>query len=375
MNGGFRTDNNIFKTEERATFALRGLYRAFGYKPYKMSKFEEYDLYVRNKDFLISDRVITFTGESGKLLALKPDVTLSIIKNTPESPSGINKIYYNETVYRSSGASGSKEFSEIMQTGLECFGKLDSYSVCEVIMLALRSLAKISDKYILDISHMGILSALLDEAKLSGELRYKMLLCIGEKNRSGVASVCDEAGLDGEMKECFAKLVSAYGKIEEVISLLGEICRSPKATEALDELSLICDMLKKSGGAEHVWIDFSVVNDMRYYSGIVFRGFIDNIPTGVLSGGRYDNLLAKMGREGGAIGFAVYLDLLERLDRSVAEYDADIFLVYGENASPADIFAAVEKLTANGESLMSGREVPEMMTFKRVVDMRNGGEI
>ena len=150
---------------------------------------------------------------------------------------------------------------------------------------------------------------------------------------------------------------------------LGNICRSPMA-----EL-LFRDMLKKSGEAEHVWIDFSVVNDMRYYSGIVFRGFINNVPTGVLSGGRYDNLLSKMGREGGAIGFAVYLDLLERLDRTSADYDADIFLVYGENDSPADIFANVEKLTANGESLMSGREVPENMTFKRIVDMRKGGEV
>ncbi|MBR3715020.1 MAG: ATP phosphoribosyltransferase regulatory subunit [Clostridia bacterium] len=375
MNGTFRTDKNIFKTEERVMFSLRGLYRAFGYKPYKMSKFEEYDLYVRNKDFLVSDRVITFTGESGKLLALKPDVTLSIIKNTPEAPSGINKVYYNETVYRSSGASASKDFSEIMQTGLECFGRLDSYSVCEVIMLALRSLATISDKYILDISHMGILSALLDEAKLSGELRHKMLLCIGEKNRSGVASVCEEASLSEDMKNCFAKLVSAYGKIEDVILILPEICRTEKAREALGELNTVCDMLKKSGEAEHVWIDFSVVNDMRYYSGIVFRGFINNVPTGVLSGGRYDNLLSKMGREGGAIGFAVYLDLLERLDRTSADYDADIFLVYGENDSPADIFANVEKLTANGESLMSGREVPENMTFNRIVDMRKGGEV
>ncbi|MBQ2251937.1 MAG: ATP phosphoribosyltransferase regulatory subunit [Clostridia bacterium] len=375
MNGSFTASKNIFKTEERVTLALRGLYRAFGYKPYKMSKFEEYDLYVRNKDFLVSDRVITFTGESGKLLALKPDVTLSIIKNTPESPSGINKIYYNETVYRSSGASGSKDFSEIMQTGLECFGKLDSYNVCEVIMLALRSLATVSDKYILDISHMGILSSLIEEAGLSGELKRKILVCISEKNRSGVASVCEEAGLDADLKDCFAKLVSAYGKIEDVISPLGEICRTEKAREALDELTLICEMTKKCGVADHVWIDFSVVNDMRYYSGIVFRGFIDNIPTGVLSGGRYDNLLSKMGREGGAIGFAVYLDLLERLDRTSADCDADIFLVYGENNSPADVFAAVEKLTASGESLMSGREVPENMTFKQVVDMRNGGEI
>ena len=53
----------------------------------------------------------------------------------------------------------------------------------------------------------------------------------------------------------------------------------------------------------------------------------------------------------------------------------DIFLIYGENNSPADVFAMTEKLTENGESLISGREVPENMTFRRVFDMRNGGEV
>ena len=46
-----------------------------------MSRFEEYDFYARNKDFLVSDRIITFTDSRGRLLALKPDVTLSIIKS------------------------------------------------------------------------------------------------------------------------------------------------------------------------------------------------------------------------------------------------------------------------------------------------------
>ena len=53
--------NCTLKKEEQAVFTLRGLYENYGYSPYKMSKFEEYDLYVRNKDFLISDGVITFT--------------------------------------------------------------------------------------------------------------------------------------------------------------------------------------------------------------------------------------------------------------------------------------------------------------------------
>ena len=58
---------------------LEALCRKFGYAPYKMSRFEEYELYVRNKDFLQSDRVITFSGADGRLLAMKPDVTLSIV--------------------------------------------------------------------------------------------------------------------------------------------------------------------------------------------------------------------------------------------------------------------------------------------------------
>ena len=75
-------DQNILKFEEKVVFSLRGLYSRYGYRQFKMSKFEEYDLYSKNKDFLVSDGVITFNDTNGKLLALKPDVTLSIIKNS-----------------------------------------------------------------------------------------------------------------------------------------------------------------------------------------------------------------------------------------------------------------------------------------------------
>ena len=85
----------VLKNEEKAIFRLRQLYGKYGYSQYKMSKFEEYDLYVRNKDFLVSDSIITFTDTNGKLLALKPDVTLSIIKNTKDEKNKVNKVYYN----------------------------------------------------------------------------------------------------------------------------------------------------------------------------------------------------------------------------------------------------------------------------------------
>ena len=93
-------DQNILKFEEKVVFSLRSLYSGYGYRQFKMSKFEEYSLYSKNQDFLVSDGVITFNDTNGKLMALKPDVTLSIIKNIKDIKGVTDKYYYNETVYR-----------------------------------------------------------------------------------------------------------------------------------------------------------------------------------------------------------------------------------------------------------------------------------
>ena len=129
---------NILKNDEKAIFTLRSLFKKYGYTQYKMSKFEEYDFYVRNKDFLMSDNIITFTDTNGRLMALKPDVTLSIIKNSTPQKNCVQKVYYNENVYRVS--KGTQSFKEIMQVGLECIGDIDSYNIYEVLMLAAQSL-------------------------------------------------------------------------------------------------------------------------------------------------------------------------------------------------------------------------------------------
>ena len=110
----------------RVLASVQALYNRYGYRPYRMNKFEEYDLYARNKDFLISDSVITFTDRNGKLMALKPDVTLSIVKNTADTGS-VQKLSYQENVYRVS--KGSDSFRELLQVGLECLGRIDDYCI------------------------------------------------------------------------------------------------------------------------------------------------------------------------------------------------------------------------------------------------------
>lgn len=176
-----RTDQ-IWRSEEQAIFALRGLYQRYGYTPYKMSQFEEYDLYVRNKDFLISDRIITFSGEGGKLMALKPDVTLSIVKNAPEAHGVVQKVYYSENVYR--------DYREIMQAGLECVGDLTDYDIAEAVVLAAKSLALLGENYVLDISHMGLVGAVLNRLGFDTDEQKKIMTCLRQKNTHELRALC-----------------------------------------------------------------------------------------------------------------------------------------------------------------------------------------
>lgn len=55
---------------------------------------------------------------------------------------------------------------EILQVGLEYIGRIDLYAVCEVLTLARKSLEEIGEPYLLEISHMGLVSEVLKEAGL-----------------------------------------------------------------------------------------------------------------------------------------------------------------------------------------------------------------
>ena len=209
-------DQNILRSDEQTIFRLRGLYENYGYRRFKMSKFEAYDLYVRNKDFLVSDRMITFTDARGILMALKPDVTLSIIKNTRENEPGPRKVYYNETVYRS--GKGDEGFQEIMQTGLECIGELDLYHIYEVTALAVRSLAAISPDYVLDVSHVGLVSGFMEAAGVAEEDYPEVMAAVRSKNLAALDSFCQSRNLSGTVRALLERLVTTYGTMESVLA-------------------------------------------------------------------------------------------------------------------------------------------------------------
>ena len=362
----------VLKYDERMVYDLRELYRRHGYARFKMSKFEEYDLYSKNKDFLVSDNVITFTDTNGRLMALKPDVTLSIVKNAKWQRGCVQKVYYNENVYRVSRSTHA--FEELMQAGLECIGDLDTTQLCEVMLLAAQSLKQVSESFVLDISHMGIVGAIMESMNLSSDARDALLQALSEKNTHSARAICAENGVDESLCECLLRLMKLYGPISETLPMLADLCKGLSVETALTELNAIADVLQINGFADNTRLDFSVVHDIHYYSGIVFQGFVDGVPSGILIGGRYDRLLRKMGKQGGAIGFAVYLDLLERLHREARKNDADILCLYDEQDDPAALSLAVQKWNAQGRSVLLQREIPAQMRFGEIVRFSVGGE-
>ena len=304
-------DENILKFEEQAVFAMRNLFVNRGYRPFKMSKFEEYDLYSKNKDFLVSDGVITFNDTNGKLLALKPDVTLSIIKNSKDT-GDLQKYYYNENVYRISESTHA--YKEIMQTGLECIGKVTENEVKEVASLAIDCLKVVSPSCVLSLSHVGLTNALFEDYSINGEQKAMVIRALTEKNAGDLKSL-----LNKEQFDCLKGLIHAFESVKETFEFLDKIAISKESKKLLGEFKYVCDSLCDLGYSENIAVDFSVTSPDGYYSGITFKGYINGIAQRVLSGGQYDNLMQKMGRKAGAIGFAVYLDGLERLDKNFVD--------------------------------------------------------
>ncbi|MBQ9728050.1 MAG: ATP phosphoribosyltransferase regulatory subunit [Clostridia bacterium] len=358
----------ILKEEERVAFQLRSLYRRYGYLPYKMSKFEEYDLYVGNKEFLVSDGVITFNDTDGKLLALKPDVTLSIVKNIGDTTEK-RKVYYHENVYRISGA--TKQYKEIMQAGVECIGDVDGYDVLETVLLAAKSLLEISPNFALDVSHLGIVSAILEEIGKGEKFNAEITRCLAEKNPHETAAVCERYGVKAEDCKTLLLLLRSYGDMKTVLAALQGVCKTGKTLDAYRELEALGELLSGTEYADKIRFDLSLINDMNYYNGIVFKGFVDGVYEGVLSGGQYDKLLSKMGKKAKAIGFAVYLDLLEGLYAKKREFDADTLVLYDENTPLKTVLDTVEELAKTGKSVNARKEKGDFR-YGEIVDLTGG---
>lgn len=351
---------------------LRKLYTECGYSRYRTVGFEEYDLFSEYRDFLTGGQMITFTGAGGRLLALKPDITMSIIRDASEEWGRTDKFFYSESVYRV--PSGGDEFKEILQIGLECIGDVCAYDRAEVVSLACRTLAVTGRDYMLDISHTGLIDGIRKLFGISDRLRGELANALKDKNAPALSLLCSRAGLGEEEISKLIELSRLSIPIRdagEMLSSLG-FAKYTESADAIGELRLIANALTDEE-AEHVRVDLSVIHGMNYYDGAVFNGYIDGVSEAVLKGGEYGRLITKMGRTGSGLGFALYTDLLELIEGYSPKYAADVLLVSADR-DPSMISAAVKKLKAEGKSVLVQRSAAGAERCACVIKLNDKGE-
>lgn len=300
-------DENILLPAERLSYKVMSNFAKRGYTRYKVGKFEEYDLYAKNRSFLLANEVLSFTDLNGKLMALRPDITLSIVKNVVLEENKTEKLFYSENVYRPNES--MKGFQESSQTGLECIGCVGAQEEKEVIELACESLQTISCESVLSIANVELLKGILK--KLPASIEKDVLTYMQLRNLEGLAKLCQSVQANADVQEKIEELASLYGSLEETLPRLASIVQffeNEELTQTYKNFENLCKTLDTK--ETKFVIDFSIISDLDYYSGIVFHGFVPNSKSNVLSGGRYDNLLTKMGKQGAAIGFALYLEKL-----------------------------------------------------------------
>lgn len=315
MNANLINENSIVSN-------LINIYERFGFKKIKLSKFEDYNLYNNNKDFLQTEHILTFMNLNGNLKSLRPDVTLSIVKKVlKDNEKETQKIYYIEDIYKIV----SNEYEEIPQVGVEIIGKLNNYSNLEIISMAIESLKSINKNYILEISNIDFISAIFDEINLEENLKIEILNNIYLKNKHDLEKLLNK-NVDNKYKKYILSFIELSGNYKDILKKLKSLIINKKMQKSYEELKSLSFVFEMHNNFDKILLDFSIESQLGYYNGIIFKGYIKGNNDIILSGGRYDKLLNKFNSNKNAIGFAIYMDKL--YEKNKTSDFIDILILY-----------------------------------------------
>lgn len=305
---------------------IRKMYDSYGYKKISLPSFEEYDLYNENKDF-IDRNVLTVMSPNGKLLALRPDITLSVAKKVSKDQSlKYSKIYYQENTYNLTKYVG---YEENEQLGIELIGKESTFLDFEIINLAVKSLDIINKKSMIVLSHAGFISSIFENFDLEYEVKEQIFDCINRKNSHDIEKILENnKNVSENVKKLIYKIPELSGNLENIEKELLKYEINENTKKILFELKQLNNLLLKFHKKSKIIFDFSIVKNLNYYNGIILQGYIEDFPNVILTGGRYDKLFEKFGVDTGAVGFAILTDGLKGYYKDENKNDFEVLIVY-----------------------------------------------
>ena len=305
---------DLFPADTRKKAALkkriRSVFAAYGYQEIETPLIEFYSTYRDAFASIREEEMYKFVDESGKILALRTDMTLPIARVCASKILDMElpfRFAYCSDVYKVRQSFAGKR-NEVTDCGVELIG-LDASADCEVLGCALDVLEAVGlPSYTLEIGNSDFFRLACSEAGL--DLKDSLFLAdlTDRKAMPELREWLSEKITDRKVREFFAMVPLMNGR-----DALNEAMRysfSDALRHEVSYLSGLRDTLCEAGYPDHIAFDFGKLPYLDYYTGIIFEGYVEGVGTGILSGGRYDRLLAKFGRDLPACGFGVKLDYL-----------------------------------------------------------------
>ncbi|MGI5963145.1 MAG: ATP phosphoribosyltransferase regulatory subunit [Lawsonibacter sp.] len=285
---------------------LTRLFRQRGYLEVSTPETEFYDLFALSGSAIPQERMVKVGDPSGKFCVMRPDSTTPIARVAATKLSTLplpQRLYYDQTVYRSNPAhnGGSRE---IPQCGVELIGAKGKKADVEIIATAIDALRSCgAPRFHVELGHAGFFRDLAARLELEDARAEEMRALIEGKNFAALGVAL--APYNGHPASVALKQLSRlFGGVE----VLGQAEKLAGRTAAVDYLRALYDELSAAGYGQYVRFDLGMVHQIDYYTGVVFRGYVEGAGDAVLSGGRYDHLVEVFGREAQATGFAVDVD-------------------------------------------------------------------
>ena len=297
---------------------LDRILKLYGYKDIQTPTFEFFDIFNRERGSVPSRNMYKFIDRDGSTLVLRPDITPSIArcasKYYMEQAIPIRLCYTGNTFRNNSSYQG--RLKENTQSGAELIGDGSVEADAEMLAMVVDGLKKTGLKeFQVSIGHVDFLKSLMDETKLSEEIKEELYSLILNRNFFGVDEVLTENHVSKKIRDEFQVLPELMGGVE-VLKKASAVATDNKAKKAVARMLKIYKILAFYGVEDHITFDMSMCGNYGYYTGVVFKAYTYGTGDAVVSGGRYDHLIEKFGKQTPSIGFAIIIDeLMSALSR------------------------------------------------------------
>jgi len=341
---------------------LTTLFRRRSYAEIITPEVEFYDLFFRSGNPMPQEAMLKIIDRSGKIMVMRPDCTTPIARVAATKLKTVplpQRLYYNQTVFRSGDAHKAAS-SEIAQCGVELIGASGKKADVEMVAMAVDALRACGLKnFHIELGHVGFFRNLAAGMDMEPSEIEQMRKLIEGKN---FAALNDMLEPYATKPACAAlrRLSRLFGGTQ----VLEEAEKLALGSEVLTYLRALYDELAAAGYAEFIRFDLGLVHQIDYYTGVVFRGYVEGAGDAVLSGGRYDALVEAFGRPAQATGFAIDVDAVAGCLPSV-KLPALELVVHYEDGQLNKALAAVDGRAAGTCELSPCRTLESTLNLAR----------